>query len=69
MSKLTLRGAIMMHYADMLSMYCTDGSCSDCPFNTSIDSCLLSDRGPADWVKYFNKIRKEAADGTQEDNR
>ena len=69
MSKLTLRGEIMLHYAAMLHMNCKAGSCRQCPFVTDRGFCSLTNLNPIDWAEILERIRKEAADGTQEDNR
>ena len=74
MSKLKLKDEVMLHYAAMLSAYCDSTYCGHCPFSNyskieEASDCLLIGQRPAQWGEILEKIRKEAADGTQEDNR
>ena len=66
-SRFNLEAEQMMHWARMISYKCIEMHCEVCPFDG--ETCQFYGRTPAQWNDMIDNIRKEAADGTQEDNR
>lgn len=66
--KINLEAEQMIHWARMIAYKCSEMQCEQCPFD-GIEMCKFYGRTPSQWPDMIDKIRKEAADGTQEDNR
>ena len=69
MSKLSMQGEIMLHYARALSANCKMTTCSECPFHECHNGalCLLEAGVPKEWAPDIRRKEGEYH-GTQEDN-